>query len=89
MRVPLKLYGKDSREESIEFIAATENVSRNAFLCACNFALDVGSTLKVSMASSKEEMVGDASVVRSEWTETQYPRYALRFLKKRGVWVLE
>jgi DNA-binding response OmpR family regulator len=89
LRVPLKLHGKDSRGESIEFITATENVSRNAFLCACNFALDVGSTLKVSIASSKEEMVGDASIVRSEWTETSYPRYALRLLKKTGVWVLE
>ena len=89
LRVPLKLRGKDSRGESIEFITATENVSKNAFLCACNFALDVGSVWKVSMATSNEEVVGDASIVRSEWTETLYPRYALRFLKKMGVWVLE
>jgi DNA-binding response OmpR family regulator len=89
LRVPLKLQGKDSRRESIEFITATENVSKNAFLVACNFSLDIGSMLKVSMASSKEEAVGDASVVRSEWTDTLYPRYALRFLKKTGIWVLE
>jgi DNA-binding response OmpR family regulator len=89
LRVPLKLQGKDSRGEPIEFITATENVSKNAFLVACNFSLDVGSMLKVSMASSKEEAVGDASVVRSQWTDTLYPRYALRFLKKTGVWVLE
>jgi len=89
LRVPLKLQGKDSRGESIEFITATENVSKNAFLVACNFSLDIGSMLKVSMASSKEEAVGDASVVRSQWTDTLYPRYALRFLKKTGVWVLE
>lgn len=89
LRVPLKLQGKDSRGESIEFIAATENVSKSAFLVACNFSLDVGSILKVSMASSKEEAVGDASVVRSQWTDTLYPRYALRFLKKTGAWVLE
>jgi len=63
LRVPLKIQGADSRRESIEFITATENVSRNAFLCACNFGLDVGSILKVSMASAREEMVGDASVV--------------------------
>ncbi|HTB93708.1 MAG TPA: hypothetical protein VK728_12825, partial [Candidatus Sulfotelmatobacter sp.] len=86
---PLKLQGKDSRGESIELITATENVSRNAFLCACNFVLDVGSTFRVSMASSNVEVAGDASVVRAEWTETQYPRYAFRFLKKTGVWVLE
>jgi len=89
LRVPLKLQGKDSRGESIELITATENVSRNAFLCACNFVLDVGSTFRVSMASSNVEVAGDASVVRAEWTETQYPRYAFRFLKKTGVWVLE
>jgi DNA-binding response OmpR family regulator len=89
LRVPLKLQGKDSRRESIEFITATENVSKNAFLVACNFSLDIGSMLKVSMASSKEEAVGDASVVRSQWTDTLYPRYALRFLKKTGIWVLE
>jgi DNA-binding response OmpR family regulator len=89
LRVPLKLQGKDSRGESIEFITATENVSKNAFLVACNFSLDVGSMLKVSMASSKEEAVGDANVVRSQWTDTLYPRYALRFFKKTGVWVLE
>ena len=89
LRVPLKLQGTDSRRESIEFITATENVSKNAFLCACNSALDVGSTLSVSMASSKDELVGEVSIVRSEWTDTQYPRYALRFIKKTGVWVLE
>jgi DNA-binding response OmpR family regulator len=89
LRVPLKLQGKDSRGESIEFITATENVSKNAFLVACNFSLEVGSILKVSMASSKEEAVGEASVVRSQWTDTLYPRYALRFPKKTGVWVLE
>jgi DNA-binding response OmpR family regulator len=89
LRVPLKLQGKDSRGDSIEFVTATENVSKNAFLCACKFGLDVGATLKVSMASSKEETVGNARIERSEWTDTLYPRYGLRFLQKTGVWVLE
>jgi len=89
LRVPLKIRGQDSRGESIEFITATENVSKNAFLCGCNIALDVGSILNVSMANAKEEVVGNAGVVRSQWTDTLYPRYALRFLQKTGVWVLE
>lgn len=89
LRVPLKLQGKDSRGESIVFMAASENVSRNAFLVACNFSLDVGSMWKVSIASSKEEAVGDGRVVRSQWTDTLYPRYAFQFIKKTGVWVLE
>jgi CheY-like chemotaxis protein len=89
LRVPLKLRGKDSRGESYEIITATENVSRNAFLCGGNISLDVGAILKVWMASSREEMAGDVRVARSQWTDTLYPRYGLRFLQKPAVWVLD
>jgi DNA-binding response OmpR family regulator len=89
LRVSLKLCGTDSRGESFEVLTATENVSKSGFMCGCNLALEKGSTVQVTLAGPKEGLVGTATIVRSEWSETLYPRYGFRFLQKTGDWVLE
>jgi hypothetical protein len=61
----------------------------NAFLCGCTIALKLSSVVKVFLLSGGEQLVGSARVVRSEITETPYPRYAFRFTEKTGQWVLQ
>jgi hypothetical protein len=33
--------------------------------------------------------LGQAQIVRSEWNDTHYPRYACRFREKPANWVLQ
>jgi hypothetical protein len=89
LRVSLKLRGRDSHGEFFEVTTATENVSKSGFLCGCNVALEKGATVEVALPGQQEVVVGTASIVRSEWSETLYPRYGFRFLQKTGTWVLE
>jgi CheY-like chemotaxis protein len=89
LRVPLLLRGKDCRGEAFAVVTSTENVSKSGFLCACNLAMDNQTVLEVFIIGSEEELVGTAKVVRSEWSDTLYPRYGFRFLQKIGSWVLE
>lgn len=89
LRVPLRIAGKDENGEPFDTHTTTENVSRSAFLCACPEALPEGSLLEVYLVSAQEEHVGKAQVIRSEWKETRYPRYACRFTERTGHWVLD
>ena len=89
LRVPLRIIGTDDNGEAFEIHTTTENVSRNAFLCACAVAISAGSSVDVYLVSAKDEHVGKAKVIRSEWNETPYPRYACRFVEKAGHWVLD
>lgn len=89
LRVPLKLVGTDHNGETFHALTTTENVSRNSFFCACAVALDAGSIIDVHIVGVKETYTGKARVVRSEWKETPYPRYAFRFTEKAGDWVLD
>ncbi len=89
LRVPLKLRGVDERGEHFEIVTTTENVGRSSFLCGCNRVLAKGSVVDVSLVTKNEEYAGKASVVRSEWPDTQYPRYGCRFTEKTGTWVLQ
>jgi len=89
LRVPLKLRGVDERGEHFEIVTTTENVGRSSFLCACNRILAKDSVVDVSLVAKNEEYAGKASVVRSEWPDTQYPRYGCRFTVKPVTWVLE
>jgi two-component system, OmpR family, response regulator len=88
LRVPLKLQGTDSRGKGFEVLTHTENVSKSGFLCSCNCALDEGALVDVFLAAATET-AGRARVVRSEWSETLYPRYGFRFVQKAVGWVLE
>jgi CheY-like chemotaxis protein len=89
LRVLVKLQGQDSAGNSFEIRTVTENVSKSGFLCACNLALENNAIVEVSIAGSKEELVGSARIVRSEWTDALYPRYGFQFIQKTGSWVLD
>jgi DNA-binding response OmpR family regulator len=89
LRAPLKLCGVDVNGKPFEERTHTENVSLSAFLCGCSAALKLGSLVNVFLLSGSEQLVGSARVVRSEATETPYPRHAFQFVEKPGQWVLQ
>lgn len=89
LRVPLRITGTDEKGQPFDIHTTTENVGRSSFLCACAAALSAGSTVEVCLVSAQDEHVGKAKVIRSEWKETPYPRYALRFTEKAVHWVLD
>ena len=89
LRAPLKLTGIDVNGNSFEERTHTENVSLSAFLCGCSAALKLGSLVQVFLLSGGEQFVGSARVVRSEATDTPYPRHAFLFVEKSGQWVLQ
>jgi DNA-binding response OmpR family regulator len=89
LRVSLKLRGTDMNDKAFEEVSATENISRSGFLCGCTAVLQVDSTIEVELVSEGAEFVGKARVVRSEGSDTPYPRYAFRFIQKDGSWILQ
>lgn len=89
LSVTLRLSGTDQAGEPFTILTTTENISRSAFLCACGVALAPNATVHVRLVGSDEQWVGQAQVVRTEWHETPYPRYAFRFVEKPAHWVLE
>jgi CheY-like chemotaxis protein len=89
LRIPIKLSGNDANGKQFEEETVTENVAASSFLCGCTAVLAKNSTVQVFLKSGGEQLVGKARVVRSEATETPYPRYAFRFLEKTGTWVLQ
>ena len=89
LRVKLKLQGADISEKPFEEVCATENVSRNGFLCGCTALLKIGSIIEVQLVSGGANFVGKASVIRSEGYTTCYPRYGFRFVEEYGDWILQ
>ena len=89
LRVPLRLSGNDEKGEPFAILTTTENISRNSFLCSCGVALLANSTVSIQLLGPSKELVGKARVVRSEWHETPYPRYAFHFVEKPDHWVLD
>jgi len=89
LRVMLKLRGTDSNEKQFEEISNTENVSKSGFLCGCTAQLKKDSMIEVYLVSGGTKLVGKARVVRSEGSDTPYPRYAFRFVEKEGEWILQ
>jgi DNA-binding response OmpR family regulator len=89
LRAPLKLCGIDANGKPFEELTHTENVSLSAFLCGCTASLNSSTVVNVFLLSGGEQFVGTARVIRSESTETPYPRYAFRFVEKSGQWVLQ
>jgi DNA-binding response OmpR family regulator len=88
LRVMLKLKGTDSNEQPFEEISNTENVSKSGFLCGCTARLKTDSTIEVYLVSGGTKLVGKARVVRSEGSDTPYPRYAFLFVEQEGDWIL-
>lgn len=89
LRVPLKLQGSDATGKSFEEETFTENVAQSSFLCGSTAVLPRDAVVRVFLKSGSEQLVGKARVVRSEASETPYPRYAFRFVEKSGAWVLQ
>jgi DNA-binding response OmpR family regulator len=89
LRVPLKINGKDAHGAPFAVLTTTENVSKSGFLCACGAVLAVDGLVEVYLVSAEEQLAGTAGVVRVEWSETQYPRYALKFVEAPHAWVLQ
>lgn len=89
LRVPLKLQGNDANGESFEEETFTENVAQSSFLSGCTAVLARDAVVRVFVKSGSEQLVGKARVVRSEASETPYPRYAFRFVERSGTWVLQ
>jgi hypothetical protein len=89
LRVKLKLQGTDSNKQPFEEISNTENVSKSAFLCGCTARLKKDSMIEGYLVSGRTKLAGKARVVRSEGSDTPYPRYAFLFVKKEGDWILQ
>jgi CheY-like chemotaxis protein len=88
LRVPIRIAGPAADGSQFDILTMTENVSQNGFLCACNVDIHIGATIEVSLPNSPGT-VGKAKVMRSEWQDTNYPRYGCRFTEKNGTWVLQ
>src|ERR1700761_7500502 len=88
LRVPIRITGQASDGSHFDILTMTENVSQNGFLCAANVDIHIGATIDVSLPNSPGT-VGKAKVMRSEWQDTNYPRYGCRFTEKNGAWVLQ
>jgi CheY-like chemotaxis protein len=88
LRVPLKFGGTDASGASFQILTTAENVGRNSFLCACAASLARDSVVEVTLIGSPNGPIGRAKVVRTEDADTEYPRYALRFLNPPDAWVL-
>jgi DNA-binding response OmpR family regulator len=89
LRIMLKLRGTDINEKPFEELSATENVSKSGFFCGCTTMLKKDSTIEVNLVSGGMKLVGKARVLRSEGCDTPYPRYAFRFVQKKGDWILQ
>ena len=89
LRVMLKLRGTDIKDKPFEEVSVTENVSQSAFLCGCSVLLKKDSTIEVYLVAGETKFVGKSRIVRSEWCDTPYPRYAFRFVQKEGNWILQ
>jgi len=89
LRVPLGLTGNDEKGDPFALLTTTENMGRSSFLCSCGVALRADATVGVQYLGQNKESIGRARVVRSEWRETSYPRYAFRFIEKPDHWVLD
>jgi DNA-binding response OmpR family regulator len=89
LRVKLKLRGTDINGKPFEEMSNTENISKSGFLCSCTAPLNKDSTIEVSLISGGTKFVGKARVLRSEGSDTPYPRYAFQFVQKEGDWILQ
>jgi CheY-like chemotaxis protein len=88
LHVPVRIAGQAADGSHFDILTTTENVSQNGFLCACNVDIHIGSIVEVSLTNSPSP-VGKAKVMRSEWQDTQLPRYGCRFTEKPRTWVLQ
>lgn len=89
LRVPMKLLGTDANGKPFMVLTMSENIGLSSFLCATNTDIPVDSSVEVRLLGTGDNRVGLARLVRAEWQDTQYPRYACLFTEKTGGWVLQ
>ena len=89
LRVALSLKGADKNGRAFTEATTSENLALSSFFCGCSAPLQEGSIVDVFVGNGQEQPAGRAKVIRSEATETPYPRYAFRFTEKDGAWVLQ
>ena len=91
LRVGVGLSGVDQLGERFDVVSKTENVGRRSFLCVCGVAIKEGSRIEIHavLPGGDKQHLGQAQIVRSEWNDTHYPRYACRFTEKPANWVLQ
>lgn len=87
LRVPLKLIGTDVHGKQFVALTMSENIGASSFLCATNVEMATDSTVEVHILSGGQ-FAGGARIVRSDWQDSQFPRYACRFIEKAENWVL-
>jgi DNA-binding response OmpR family regulator len=91
LRVGLRvtISGRDASGAAFSLPTTALNVSKGAFLCACNAALAVDAICEVFLLGTEMEPVGKARVVRVDGSGEEYPQYAFRFVEKTETWVLQ
>jgi len=88
-RFTLRLTGTDGDGQPLGIHTTTEDVSRSAFLYACAVAISPCSTVNVYPAGARDKRVGKGQMIRSEWNDTPFPRYACRLREHVGHRLLE
>ena len=88
LRVNLKLKGKDRQGAYFEVRAATENVSKGGFLCACAASLEDATTVEVSVCGERELYLGFARLVRVLKSDLAGSRYGFQFIGTTGAKIL-
>jgi chemotaxis family two-component system response regulator PixH len=86
--VNLKLKGKDRQGAYFEVRAATENVSKGGFLCACAASLEDATTVEVSVCGEHVLYLGFARLVRVVKRDLVGPRYGFQFIGTTGAKIL-
>jgi CheY-like chemotaxis protein len=88
-RATLKLRGLDSTRAPFELVTVTENVTANGFLCVCQSDVEEGAVVDVFLATSAQQFVGKAQVVRVDGLGTSGQACDFRFLEKPTDWILQ
>jgi CheY-like chemotaxis protein len=80
LRVILRLSGTRKDGTFWQDRAATEDVSKGGFLCACASSLEEITTVEVRLCGEPEHYLGHARLVRVERTDPASPRYGFQFV---------
>jgi hypothetical protein len=81
LRVVLKLRGTNKGGMFLEVRAATENVSKGGFLCACASSLEEVTTVEVYLCGEPEHYLGHARLARVVKADALNPRYGFQFIR--------
>jgi DNA-binding response OmpR family regulator len=89
LRVNLTLKGKDRKGNYFEVRAATENISKGGFLCACVSSLADATTVEVTLCAERQLNLGYARLVRIAKADGLNDRYGFQFIGTAGTRIVE